>query len=128
LKKIKALNIKSLFLLDGIGAVFSAFMLGIVLIKLEHIFGIPKKTLIILATIPCFFLLYDIYGYFTKNKSTSKKLLKGIAYLNLIYCFLSIGLAMFHMNVITALGWTYIILEVMVILIIVKLEMRAATR
>ena len=51
---------KKLFLIDGLGAILSAFLLGYVLVKLERVFGIPSKTLYFLATLPMFFVIYDL--------------------------------------------------------------------
>ena len=47
---------KRLFIIDGIGAITSAFMLGIILVKLENIFGIPSSTLYLLAAFPMLFI------------------------------------------------------------------------
>lgn len=76
------LTAKQLFLIDGLGALVSAFMLGIILVYLEPIFGIPKQVLYFLAMLPCCFAVYDAYCY-TRNKSGM--FLKGIAVANLVY-------------------------------------------
>lgn len=39
------INPKKLFQIDAFGATLSAVLLGIVLVKLERFFGIPKQTL-----------------------------------------------------------------------------------
>ena len=52
---------KVLFLVDGLGALLSAFLLGFVLVRLERVFGIPPDALYLLATVPCLFALYDFY-------------------------------------------------------------------
>jgi len=116
-------NTKQLFLIDGLGALISALMLGVVLVKLEYLFGIPKEALYLLAVIPCFFFVYDVVGYQMKSKTKSQKLLKGIAHLNIAYCILSVGLAVYHYKVITILGWVYIIIEILIILYLVKMEL-----
>ena len=65
-----SLHPKKLFLIDGLGAMLSAFLLGIVLVELETIFGIPTSVLYWLASFPIFFTLVDFYA-FTKGKNTS---------------------------------------------------------
>lgn len=122
-----ASNPKQLFLVDGFGALLSAFLLGVVLVQLESYFGIPRNTLYFLALLPCFFAAYDFYCYSktSKNLSTS---LKIIAFSNLIYCFLSIGLAVYHFSVITALGWAYILLEILLLIFLIVLEIRLANK
>lgn len=118
-------NPKKLFLIDGIGALLSAFLLGIVLVTLESIFGIPTTMLYILASLPIFFAIYDFYSYQKENDKLSR-FLKGIAIMNLLYCKLSIGLAFFHYQKITYWGWTYIILEVIIIITLAIVELRVA--
>ena len=116
--------LKKLFLLDGFGAILSAVLLGVVLVKLESFFGIPKSTLYFLAVLPCFFAVYDFYCYFKINKNLGQ-FLKGIAIINLIYCCLSLGLAFYHYQQITYLGWTYIIGEIIIVSIIAVIELKA---
>ena len=52
---IAELNPKKLFLIDGFGAIISAFLLGVVLVKFEEKIGVPVSVLYLLATIPLFF-------------------------------------------------------------------------
>ena len=87
-------NPKKLFLIDGSGALLSAFLLGIILVRFEDIFGIPVSTLRILASLPCVFFIYDVFCLLKKEKTAT--LLKGIAYLNIGYCLVSIGLISIH--------------------------------
>ncbi|MBQ4822553.1 hypothetical protein [Aquimarina sp. MMG016] len=118
-------NPKRLFLIDGIGAIVSAFLLGIVLVKLESFFGIPISMLYVLASLPVFFAIYDLYSY-QKDNDKLTGLLKGIAIMNLLYCKLSIGLTIFHYQKITHWGWTYIIVEVLIIIILAIIELKVA--
>ncbi len=118
---------KNLFLIDGLGALLSIFLLGFVLVKLEPYFGIPVSTLYILAGLPVFFALYDLYCYLKEPENTSA-FLKGIAILNLSYCVLSIGFAIHHSNVIKNLGWVYIILEVLILIVLATIQLRIANR
>ncbi|GAA4272516.1 hypothetical protein U6A24_09790 [Aquimarina gracilis] len=120
-------NPKRLFQIDGVGAIFSAMLLGIVLVKLQGLFGIPKSTLYFLASLPCLFAIYDFYCYFQIDKNLGI-FLKGIAFSNLIYCSLSIGLAIYHKEVITNLGWIYIVSEIVLIGILAIIELRVAKK
>lgn len=117
--------LRNLFLLDGFGALLSAFLLGIVLVKLESYFGIPKTTLYVLAALPCLFAMYDFLCYFKLEKNL-EKFLKPIAIANLMYCCLSIGLTLFHFKRVTYIGWIYIIGEVIIVVSIALIELRAA--
>ena len=118
-------NPQKLFLVDGLGALLSAFLLGVVLVRLENIFGIPPLALYILAIPPIIFAIYDFY-YYRKPKHQLGRFLKGIAIMNILYCFLSISLAFYHHSLITGLGWGYIIVEVVIVCLLVLLELKVS--
>lgn len=120
-------NARSLFIIDGIGALLSAFLLGIVLVKYEWYFGIPKNTLYLLASIPCVFAFYDFYCYFMVEKKLNLYV-KGIAVANILYCCLSIGFAFYHAASLTTLGWSYIVVEIVVVLFLVRIELNVANK
>ncbi|WP_299059094.1 hypothetical protein [uncultured Polaribacter sp.] len=117
-------NAKKLFFIDGVGAILSAFLLGFVLVKLESFFGIPPSALYILAIFPIFFAIFDFYSYQQKDENKIKLLLKGIAMMNLLYSLLSIILAIFHYQTITFLGWIYIIVEIIIIVVLAFFELK----
>ncbi|MFK7972523.1 MAG: hypothetical protein AB8F95_19285 [Bacteroidia bacterium] len=116
-------NPKKLFIIDGLGALLSAFLLGIVLVKLESIFGIPRSALYVLAVIPCFFAAYDLLCYFLVKKQI-RRYLHIIAIANILYCILSLGMAWHHSESLTLLGWGYIIIEIVIVLAIANIEIR----
>lgn len=118
-------NPKKLFLIDGIGALVSIFFLGVVLVWLDDKIGMPINVLYILASLPIFFAIYSFCCYFLL-KSNWRPYLKGIAILNLMYCLLTIGLLFFYDHNLTFLGWTYFILELLVIVIIAGIELKAS--
>lgn len=118
-------NPKKIFPIDGFGAIFSALMLGIVLVRLESVFGIPVPTLYFLAILPCLFAVYDFYCYFKIEKRLGLYL-KVIAIINIIYCFISIGLAIYHIEEIKNLGWIYILSEVLIVFLLSIIELRIA--
>jgi uncharacterized oligopeptide transporter (OPT) family protein len=120
-------NPKKLFVIDGIGALVSAVMLGIVLVQLEQVFGIPAAALYILAAIPCLFALYDWYCFRSAQINLNKNLLI-IAGLNVGYCILSIAITYLHKDSVTTLGWTYIFLEILIVLFIAGQEYKTAKR
>jgi len=114
---------KKLFLIDGIGALLSIFLLGVVLVRYEFIFGLPPTTLYVLAGIPVFFAIYDLFAYKTEGAKAGK-LLRGIAVMNVLYCCLSIGLAACHHEVVTGFGWVYIIIEVMIVFALAMVQFK----
>ena len=120
-------NPKRLFLIDGLGAILSSFLLGYVLVKLEKVFGIPYKTLYLLGSMPVFFAIYDLYC-FRKNIEYLSILLKGIAIINLIYCSISLGFAFYHVETITIFGCIYILIEILIIITLSIIEYKVAKR
>jgi len=120
-------NIRKLFLIDAIGALVSIFFLGVVLVWLEDKIGMPRNVLYILASLPVFFAIYSFSCYlFVKNNWSP--FLKGIAILNLLYCFLTIGLLFFYDHNLTILGWTYFIVELIIIIVLVGIEFKASMK
>ena len=118
---------KKLFLIDGLGAILSAFLLGFVLVKLEQVFGIPSKTLYFLATMPVFFAIYDLYCA-RKNNDDLGQFMRGIAIINLIYCCISIVFAFYHFGTITIFGWSYLLMEILIIITLASIEFKVAKR
>ncbi|MEZ4830331.1 MAG: hypothetical protein R3C61_29200 [Bacteroidia bacterium] len=112
-----------LFIVDGVGAMMSAFLLGVVLVRWEQVFGIPVATLYLLASLPVLFAVYDFYCYRTQ-KERPAVFLRAIAIANLLYCVLSLGLAIYHSQTITLWGWAYILSEILIVLILAKVEYR----
>lgn len=118
-------NPKTLFLIDGVGAVVSAFMLGVVLVSLEPSFGIPASSLYFLATLPLCFAIYDLYCYRRVNSGLGSYL-RGIAVVNLLYCCLSMGFALYHSETLTALAWACILTEILIVAVLAMFELRVA--
>jgi hypothetical protein len=120
-------NPRLLFAVDGLGALLSAFLLGLVLTRLEHIFGMPTEALHVLAAIPCFFVVYDLVCFW-KVKRKQGTFLRIIALANLSYCCLSLGFVWHHFQALTAWGLAYFLLEVGIVLALVYVEFRTAAR
>lgn len=118
-----AKNPKNLFLVDGAGAILSVILLGVVLVELDHIFGIPRPTLYFLAIFPCLFAIYDFYCL-VKKQLRIETSLKGIAMMNLFYSFLSLGLALYHYKELTSFGWIYIVLEITIVITLATVEFK----
>ena len=118
-------NPKSLFLLDGIGALSSAVLLGVVLVEFETIFGMPKQALYVLALLPCVFLLYDFWCYFRGARNWNLYI-KAIAIANLLYCFLSIDMVAYHFEELATLGLIYFAIELLILLLLIRIELNVA--
>lgn len=118
---------KRLFIVDGVGALLSAFLLGIVLVYFESFFGIPKNVLYILASFPILFAILDFFFLF-QNRTKVGRNLKLIALLNIFYCFLSIGLAVMHIDAISRFGWASISVEILIVLALAAVEYKVGQK
>ncbi len=117
---------KQLFLIDGLGALISAFLLGVILTRFEAVFGIPLQTLYVLSIFPCIFAVYD-FGCYVLVSKKDKMFLKAIAFANLLYCFISIALLFQHYDRLTYVGWIYFLLEIVIIIILARIELKIAS-
>jgi hypothetical protein len=122
---LKSLQPKQLFLIDGFGAMLSAFLLGVILTRFESTFGMPREALYFLAALPCLFALYDFACYFRITENW-RPFLKTIAIANLLYCCLSIGFLLLHYPSLTALGWLYFLLELAIVIVLASMELKKA--
>lgn len=118
-------NPKILFLVDGFGALLSAFFLAVLLVKFEKFVGLPASSLHFLAGFPILFAVYDFYYYF-KLVENWAYYLKGIAIMNCLYCLLSLGVAFYHSDTILFWGWAYFSIEIALILLLVYVELKVA--
>ncbi len=133
-RRVAALSPQQLFLIDGLGALLSAFLLGVVMVRWEPVFGMPPKVLYPLAAIAGVFALYSLSchffltqkGAFAAQRLASKQALRGIAVANLLYCGLTLGLVVYYYPQLTVLGVAYFLLESFVVLNLVVVEPKAS--
>ncbi|SDC29180.1 hypothetical protein SAMN05421749_10425 [Acinetobacter marinus] len=116
---------QKLFWIDGLGAIISVCMIGVVLVELQVLVGIPKSTLYLLALFPCIFATYDFYCYYVRHHHLHDQLYI-IATMNLFYCCLSLAVAIYHRSQITCLGWIYVLAEISVITVLARFEVSVA--
>ena len=112
-----------IFVIDGFGALISSFLLGVVLVKFEYIFGVPRHVLYLLAVIPLFFALFDFLAY-NKCLFPYQRSLRMIAIMNILYCCLSLVMAIVHLDSIKTLGYVYIIVEIFIVLYLSIIELK----
>ena len=117
----------TLFVLDGLGALISALFLGFILVRFEHIVGIPATTLYFLAVFPLFFFFFDLYCLKRNEKSTGK-LLTVLAFFNFGYCLISLSFAIYHRASLSAYGWIYISVELVILLVLARVEFYAGKK
>lgn len=122
LKKIKP---QQWFLIDGIGALITAFMHGVVLVQYQELIGIPIKILYMLACIALVYAVYSISNYYFFSLNW-RAFLKIIALLNFLFCSYTFYLILTLNDQLTLLGKIYFSLEIFLVLILVFFEMKSS--
>ena len=116
---LKYFIFRNIFLIDGVGALCSALILGIVLPYFE--IGISNIILVTLSLIALSFSVYSI-GCFVFKKN--RRWLKSIITANLLYCIVTTLIAGSFYEYLSDLGITYFVVEIMLIVALVFLELR----
>lgn len=57
-----------------------------------------------------------------KTNQKTGFLLKVIAVLNFLYCCISLALVLYHYHTLTKLGWIYILIEIIIVLLLAIIE------
>jgi len=118
---------KRLLLIDSLGAMLSALLLGIVLGRFEAAFGMPRKVLYLLSGLAWVYAMYSFLCYWRVEEKW-RPYMRVIAVANLCYCCLTIGLVIHYRQELTWLGWTYFLLEVVVILSLITMELKTVSK
>jgi len=118
---------RTLFLIDGFGAMVSAFMLGFVLMNNQPLIGMPVEVLQILASIPCLFAMFSFAGRFI-IKGRVEPYLKWIAIANFMYCLTTAGLVLLFFAELTILGICYFVVEIIIVILLSRAELIVAMR
>jgi hypothetical protein len=119
-------NPKKIFLYDGIGALLTAFMLGVVLVYFQSYIGLPQQILYFLSVLAFMIALFSFYTYYFVHRSLSPYLLSILA-LNILYCCLTASLLFYFKKTITAFGLAYFLVEISIICVLVWFEKRILT-
>ena len=112
---------RRIFLLDGVGAVLSVFLLGIVLPAMQPWLGVPHRMLYGLALLPVVYALYS-FGCYVFADHRNPRWLMGIVVANTAYCVLTMSLLVVHAADLTLPGAVYFACDAVVILGVVALE------
>ncbi|SMG21895.1 hypothetical protein SAMN05661096_01244 [Marivirga sericea] len=116
-----------LFLIDALGAFFTAFLLGVVLSNFQHYFGMPKEILRPLAITALIFCIYSFSCYLFLKRNW-RPFLIAIAVANFLYCICtSILIALFRQEL-TLLGLIYFIGEIAIVGILIYVELSVAKK
>ncbi len=111
----------NIFLIDGIGAVISAILLGVVLPAFQVWIGMPIHILYLLATMALIFAAYSLSCFYIM-KPVRLGWLKAILFANVFYCVVTGVAVIYFFDSLTGLGLTYFLLELAIILSLVIFE------
>lgn len=114
-------NIKTVFLVDGLGAVLSATMLGLVLAPLHTYIGMPKETLHLLASAALVFAIYSLACYAFADKQ-GHRLLLPVIIANSSYSAYTCALVWQYQSQLSPLGMAYFVGELGVLFVLVYIE------
>jgi hypothetical protein len=118
------MTIRTLFLLDGLGALLSAFLLGAVLPRFALALGVLAPTLRLLMGVALLLVVWSL-GHACWAPRPAR--LRVTACANVAYCALTIALLSAQRGTLTAWGWAYFSAEMAVILSLAWVEWRRAT-
>ena len=121
------LNPKRLFLIDSFGAFLTAFFLFAILRTFNEYFGMPKMTLDFLSIIALAFSVYSFCCFFLVSNNWHP-FLKAISIVNLLYCCLTLGLVIYYYSLLTILGVTYFLIEIIIVVVLVFFEINVLKR
>ncbi|MBY0476559.1 MAG: hypothetical protein K2Q24_02865 [Chitinophagaceae bacterium] len=121
-----AIHPQKLFLVDGLGALLTAFLTFVLLIRYTAFFGMPQQPLYILTIIAVLFAIYSIANYYFFSKRW-RLFLKLIAIANLLYGCATIILLIFFYSRISIFGWIYFLVELLVIGSLATIELMTAS-
>ena len=121
----RKLQAKTIFLIDGMGALLSAILLGLVLTRLESFFGLPKNVLYILSGIAVLLAVYSLAHAIMQTYNPSVRL-KLAAVANLFYCVLTVVLLIAFYQQMTVYDLLYFVGELLIILSLAFFELKAA--
>jgi len=119
------MDAKKIFLIDSIGAVISACMLGLVLVHFQQYIGMPTKVLYSLTVLAAVLASYSFFGYLGKLWANTIAL-KVISLANMAYCCLTICFMVYFYESLTLLGITYFALEKLIVIPLAILEWKTS--
>lgn len=117
---------QALFVIDSIGAFMTAFSLFVIVPQFMVHFGMPEKQLTFLSAIAACFGIYSA-ACFLFLKGSLTPYIRFIGMANLLYCALTIGLLIGYYPMMTTIGITYFVMEIVIICALSYLEFQVTT-
>ena len=105
---------KTIFLIDALGAILTAFFLFVIMRQFNGYFGMPKTVLTLLSVIAGLFFFYST-ACFLFLKRNWALFMRLIGFANLLYCVLTIALLIKYYSLVSIIGTTYFLIEIVII-------------
>jgi hypothetical protein len=118
-------NKKNIFLIDGIGALFSFISIWVLLIGFPKFFGVPIYIAKNLSILPLLFSLFSLTCY-TIKPSKWFFFLRLVSMANVAYCLLTLIIVVIYYNEMTVYGVLYFIIEKLIVLPLAWIEWHLA--
>lgn len=115
------------FLLDGAGALLTAFLTGVILTYFHPLFGMPVEKCYVLGAVAVIFSIYS-FSCAIQLKKKHAPFLKFIAITNGIYCLITTGFVIYYFSELSTLGVIYFVVETLVVAFVIALEWRVANQ
>lgn len=115
------LNEKSIFLLDGVGALVSALFLSLVLAPLQRWVGMPIRVLYALALWAGLYAVYSLACHRFADHG-DPRWLRWVMRGNLLYCCATLLCVVRYSSELSAWGYAYFLSEMVVIAGLVGIE------
>ena len=113
------------FLTDSIGAMLTASLLFVVLKTYNDCVGMPERILTYLSVIATVFSFYSA-ACFLWVKEHFIPFIRVISIANIFYCVLTMMLVIIYYSMLTHIGISYFISEILIICAVVYMEVRVA--
>lgn len=117
-----AANPRGVFLVDGIGALSTAFLIGIFLPRFSTYFAVPYEISSSLALVACGFAVYSLFCS-ALNVKQWQVLLRIIAIANAVYCIITFGVIVLLFKQLTVFDVAYFLGEIGIIAALVGIEL-----
>lgn len=114
---------KKLFLVDGIGALVTASMTGLVLPQFIQYIGLGTEILYVLGAIAGIFAIYSL-GCFLFLTNNWTIFLRVIAIANSVYCFATLGIIFYYYDQMRWPGIIYFVGEIILVASLIYIELK----
>ena len=122
---VDLMKVRRMFLLDSVGALVSAVILGLVLPYWSVELGVPQAVLYVFASVAVVFAIYSMLCFVFAKGAV---FLRAIAIANILYCVLTAMYILFAYENVTWLGYVYFLSEIVVIASIANWELKVANQ